>query len=257
MTRRILLALAVLIVGGIATRLWYSEPFRFLSRAQKSAEAAELREIDGPPAVGLLDGGERTWEDVRNAFERGYLRTSPQWGFSETVSRALFYTAAVANLWPIGASHPGGRTSVRDGCRPSSHNVCPVIEYLKSPSAECNDYAIMLYMALKLAGIEARHVGTPDHIYIEAQLDGAPWILDPMNAFAVPIPSEEFRAQRSGPVRYVVFPLGTAEPRRESARYFYMLTRGRIDVRPPADYGRWDKFDVWLRLNGVEMDGDG
>ncbi len=215
----------------------------------------------------LLNGNEKRWQELYDSLESAYNRLKPSlqqnWGLEEPVLKAAFLLASVTNMWSVGSPGMQG-VSVESFFRQDHKGrIIPVSSYVKSPYADCNDFATMLFMLLRLAGFEARHVGAEDHIYVEAVIDNKSYIMDATYGFFTQMSHAQFLNQGFSKATYFLVPYNGAmpesplyRPRGLSLRMAYMITRGRILKIPAKDYSHWDEFKVWLLLNGTEIDGD-
>ncbi len=243
-----------------------------IQELSQSAKALEMIELDLPNGIvdvsrgTILTGNEKTWEEIRQRIENRYQTLKEElnkiWGFRDELQRAIFYTAAVANMWRIGDPKYGG--GVRGFYKRNyGGRLVPVNAYIQSKEAECNDFAIMLYMMLKLAGYKARHVGTKDHIYVEVIVNGLSYVMDAMYGVITQMTNQEFLKQGKRKSVYFLIPYGasrrwsqTYREKGAAMRNLYLLTRGRIEFKPSKDYSHWDRFSLWRKLNAIEMDGN-
>jgi hypothetical protein len=227
----------------------------------------------------IFTGKERTFADLYAAADRHFAlhrRTLEQeWGLSGDLLKAAFLMNVVHNLWANGAPDgEGPREPVSVNHNPDippgrgvkfDHNPYYSIQriypqdYLKSAVSDCNDNAMMLYLLLRIAGFEARQVGTVDHIYLAVHIAGAEYIMDAWFNFFTPMGLEEFlRQPPDRDVTFHLFPsagtdpaLGSYRKKEWGRRILYLVTEGRLSPGKPANYDHWNQFDEWYRRNYV------
>lgn len=246
---------------------------RASNMVSRSAKKIEIRELYVPEGYKffvkslILKGNEKTWKDVYNSINKSYKSAeviiNRYWRLNPRLRKAVFILGAITNMWRIGQPGKVGCSVETFHKRTSRSRVIPVKAYVDSPFADCNDFATMLYMMLKLAGFETRHVGARDHIYVEVQVDGHLYVMDAFYGFFTKMSNKEFLNQGYKKVIYYLLPYGGQNkgsgifrPKGGSMRVAYLLTRGRLEIRDEHDYRHWDEFDIWMTLNGTEIDGN-
>lgn len=249
-------------LGRMVTRLLFQSADLLTLEIMRFPDALEDRNIRS-----LFTGNEGSWGLVYQKFDSLYRENEEwfavHWGqLDDPLRKVLFLTTVTGNMWRVGA--PGKVASVETFHKiQSDSRIIPVTAYLKSPYADCNDFATFLYMLLRQGGFDVRHVGTKDHIYLEISIDGRSYIVDAMNGFLVQLNIEEFLKQRRTRQTYYLAPLRFGDPasqtfreNQEAKRMHYIMTRGRLVSPPSYDYSHWDEYKVWLFLEGTEIDGN-
>jgi len=154
-----------------------------------------------------------SWKGLHSHIQSRFIKykneLSKQWGFSGELLEAAFLLNASHNLWARGNKQDDSGNTKPFGIRnikvlynkkhinnPELQLKDPdktfISDYLKSDKGDCNDFAMMLYMLLNLSNISARHVGTSDHIYVEAKINKQTYILDSFHNFFVRGTIEEY-----------------------------------------------------------------
>ncbi len=230
-----------------------------------------------------LPDGVDTWEmfykSVNDYFSLVRNELARDWGLQGDVLKAAFYTAVVGHLFPVGFRDKNGENGVFSSASKQFAmeykrkgmdvpGTIPLSFYLyRAKSGDCNDFATLLYMLLKMAGIEARHVGPdPSHIHVQAVVDGRPYILDAMSLFFSPMPVDVFyhRDQNTGKNSSLmaakdVYLLPNAGE--DSTSVFYRprrgirvapswITSGMVDKQVKY-YTNWDHFKKNMDRGGV------
>lgn len=251
-------------------------------QAWQASRSLEIRILSSPgPEVfareATAPSGIETWrgwhEHLRERFERQRSALEEEWGLSGQRLEAAYLVAVVANLLPQGApdgapdTAPASALALLDDDQRGQPPRLPLTHLLQAADrADCNEFASMLYMLLKLSGFEAWHVGPDDsHIHVEARLDGELAVLDAMYSFVALASAEAFynRAPRSGAgspsTQVYLFPNPGADPASASYRarkgqrtLFSILTASMLRT-PPHRYPNWDKFEANLEHQGVVL----
>lgn len=229
----------------------------------------------------VFTGAETTWSDLHDSVDQQFQAQSAAletaWGLSGKVLEVAFYLNVVANLWGLGDVRDADGTYFAPSCVLENRYITaaqgvPVPgtnhyrllqatprDFLQSPLGCCDDYAMVLYILLKLAGYEPTQVGTLDHIYVQVPIDGEDYIVDPTFNFMTKMNNAQFLHQPlDQEVVYYVFTYVSANPMHPNFRHrngqrqsAYLLNRGRVDIFPPQDYPRHNQFDLWISKNAV------
>lgn len=222
----------------------------------------------------VFAGKEKSWQDLFRSIDKAYRRHKDtlelEWGLTGSELQGAFIMNVVAHMYALGNTErpdgtyiPGSVRSYHKQRRKAKGlpalDIMPVETYVRSPIGRCNDFATVLYMMFRLAGLEANHQGPPGHIFVEAKLDGKAYVFDAMYNFFTDQNTATFLNQDLGRrAVYHVFPISGSDPtsdqfrkRRGVRRWHYLLTQGRLRKRVCKDYTHWDRFEMWLRVNGV------
>lgn len=240
----------------------------------RSAKKLKLRHLNMPPGLSSFSkeqvfyGNEQTWNEIYARLQLYYLANETELAnclpnFDEPIRKLAFWGTVVGNMWRIGSPTQPDSSVETFHKQHSSDRIIDAKDYIKSPYGDCNDFATFLYMMLSLDKFQVVHVGTEDHIFLETYVKGVPYIIDAMNGFLVQDDIKDFLNQGAQLAEYLIFPLqfGNQEsplfkPYQEAIRFHYILTRGRVRLRQNHNYSHWDRFEIWLALNGTELDGD-
>jgi len=220
----------------------------------------------------IFDGREETFQamflKIKKQFKKYKKQLIVEWNLKGKLLEAAFILNVVNNMYGLGeegksASVFANKNNTRGNRNKKtgylSLQCATAKDYLKSDYGDCNDYAMMMYIFLNLAGIENRQVGTPDHIYNEVKINGKYYIFDALYLFFTQMDNEKFLHQSPGKrVVYHTFYLDGANPlskhfrtNRGAMRMYYFLSQGRTIHLESKDFSHWNRFDIYIKNNKV------
>lgn len=129
-----------------------------------------------------------------------------------------------------------------------TYTNCPMLKettlknYISSPYANCIDYSVMLHKFFLHLGLNDQVIVTPDHVYNELTFNNKKYIFDATHNIVVAASNSDFMNPKlDKKMQYYLLPLSGSRaksknfrPERGQRRYFYILTRGRIEKRSSA-----------------------
>ncbi|KTD21389.1 Uncharacterised protein [Legionella londiniensis] len=204
---------------------------------------------------------EKTWEDLKNSAIRQYDiykdHLNSTWHIDGNLSKGIYLMNTVHNLYHEYVSSPKGHRNARE----NQQNMHPET-YLKAEHGDCKDYAMLLYMLFNSTGIPAKQVGTGDHVYIEASIDGQNYIFDPTFNFYTRQTNQNFLNQSlNQQIDYHLFPYIPDVDRIDNAKlilpnnlYVYLYTRGRIfRGKEEKNYLAVNQYPKWIKQNYIPV----
>ena len=220
----------------------------------------------------IFDGREETFQamymKIKKHFQNHKKQLETEWNLKGKLLEAAFILNVVNNMYGLGEEGKSASVFANKHNTRGNRNkktgyltlqCATAKDYLKSDYGDCNDYAMMMYIFLNLAGIENRQVGPPDHIYNEVKINGKYYIFDALYLFFTQMDNEKFLHQSPGKkVIYHTFYLDGSNPlskhfrkKRGAMRMYYFLSRGRTSHLKSKDYSHWNRFDIYIKNNKV------
>lgn len=228
----------------------------------------------------IFTGSEVTFADLYQSVEAYYLTVKPgleaAWNIHGDLLHAVYLMNVVHWLWPIGMQDLPGVSAVPVGC--VFHNPTltatdgPVVpasgyhyleevtpaRYMSSPVACCNDFAMMLYIFLNMAGYQTTQVGRPGHIYVESVIDGDTYILDSMLNYYAKMTNVAILNQTEIST-FTLFPFTATQKNKPlyyryrfgALRSHYIMLSGRAQLPTPITYDVLNHYSDWVTNNRV------
>lgn len=207
-------------------------------------------------------------DEINTQLKRYKGQLEDEWNFDDKILKAVFIMNVVNNMFALGEE--GGMASVFSNKNITNGNLsntsnypalqCATVnDYFASDFGDCNDYAMMMYVLLNIAGIENRQVGPQDHIYNEVKVNNKYYIFDALYLFFTQMDNEKFLHQSPGEKAvYNTFYLDGSNPlsegfrkKRGAMKIYYLLSRGRTSHFTSKDYSHWNRFNRYTNNNKI------